>query len=101
MLCEFSAALINLFGLVLALLIFLIVIKKFFGNSWKESDRETAVECKLLILEESLLDKVAEKRGLDLDKALVKATLTQRESFRKKVYDEIIKEALFDKKEKK
>ena len=79
--------------ILLAVLFVYMMVK----NSNKISDRETSIECRLLMLEQCLLNKLAQKRGIDLDKEFLKAELGARGKFRKRVYEDMLKEFNEDK----
>lgn len=63
-----------------------------FKHPLRKEKAETDIEIKLLILEEKLLDKVALGKGFDLDRAIICKEITQRDKFRKKLYDEMYDE---------
>jgi len=90
-----------------AFLMALLVIAAVYGLViWftRHSDRiekkESNIECRLLLLEHTLIDKFAKKKGIDLVKEELKEEMTPRGKLREKLYKEILEDT-FGKEEKK
>ena len=86
-----------LLGLIITGLIVYILVRVF-EALFAQSDMENKFENRITSLEKALVDKIALKKGIDLDKEELKMNLTGRQKFRRKLYKQMAIE-LFEKEE--